>query len=56
MTDEHQKILLDLQEQVNEFQAKAQDYGEDMGAPYRDAAESLETVISQYETSLPDRE
>lgn len=53
---DHDVILNDIEEQAEKFEMKARSYGEDLGAPYRDAAEKLRVVAEAYETSLPSGE
>lgn len=53
---DHEVILNDLKDKAVYFEDMERVYGEDLGAPYRDAADSLRETIGAYEATLPDGE
>lgn len=50
---QHKVIIKDLRERAESLESKAEAYGEDMGAPYRDAAEKVREVAHAYERTTP---
>lgn len=44
-------IVDDLRRRADQLESKGNTYGEDLGVPYRDAAEALREIADQYDRS-----
>jgi len=53
---QHQVIIDDLNNRADKLESKAESYGEDLGTPYREAAQRLRQVAKTYAESAPEVE